>query len=73
MAVLSANEKEFIIAGVLDDVRADGRGCDHVRHFSLRTGVVSNTNGSAKIERVREVLPWLPLVTPPSNRGGFVL
>lgn len=51
--VLSESEREFILGGVRDDVRADGRGCRHVRHFSLQTGVVSNTSGSALIERER--------------------
>ena len=51
-SVLSASEREYIIGGVKDDVRVDGRGCRNVRHFTLKTGVVSNTSGSAKIERV---------------------
>lgn len=50
--VLSENEREYILGGVKDGVRADGRGCKHVRHFSLKKGVVSNTSGSALIERV---------------------
>ena len=50
--VLSESERAYILGGVRDDVRADGRGCRHVRHFSVRTGVVSNTSGSALIERV---------------------
>ena len=50
--ILSENEREFIVGGVKADIRADGRGCRHVRHFVLKKGVVSNTSGSAKIERV---------------------
>lgn len=52
-AFLSASERQYIIDGVRADVRADGRRCRHVRHFSLKTGVVSNTSGSAMVERVR--------------------
>ena len=50
--VLSESEKQFILGGVKDDVRSDGRCCRHVRHFDLKKGVVSNTSGSAMIERV---------------------
>lgn len=50
--VLSESEREFILGGIRADVREDGRGCRHIRHFSLRTGVVSNTSGSSLIERV---------------------
>ena len=50
--VLSESEREYILCGIKEGVRADGRGCRDVRHFSLRLGVVSNTSGSALIERV---------------------
>ena len=50
--MLSENERQFILDGVKADLRADGRGCRDVRHFAIGTGVVSNTSGSAKIERV---------------------
>ena len=50
--VLSESERDFIVRGVREDVRADGRGCRDVRHYSLRLGVVSNTSGSAHVERV---------------------
>lgn len=55
--VLSESEREHILGGVKIGVRADGRGCKHVRHFSLKTGVVSNTSGSALIERVSAHTP----------------
>ena len=51
-SVLSDTEREYILGGVREGVRADGRGCRDVRHFSLRLGVVSNTSGSALVERV---------------------
>lgn len=62
--VLSESEREYILGGVKSDVRADGRGRKHVRHFSLKTGVVSNTSGSALIERVSSYPhTWIGLTT----------
>ena len=52
---LSQSEREYIVNGVREDLRADGRTCTDYRHFTVRTGVVSNTSGSAKIELVS---PW---------------
>ena len=51
MSVLSLSEAErtFIIHGVQDDLRADGRHRDDFRHLELETGVVSNTNGSCRL------------------------
>ena len=53
--LLSQNEREYIVSGVREDLRADGRACTDYRHFKVRTGVVSNTSGSAKIELVNEI------------------
>jgi len=51
MSILSLSEAErtFIIHGVQDDLRADGRHRDDFRHLELETGVVSNTNGSCRL------------------------
>jgi len=46
---LSEAERTFIIHGVQDDLRVDGRTRDDFRHLELETGVVSNTNGSARV------------------------
>lgn len=46
---LSDAEKTFIIHGVQDNLREDGRGCEDYRHMEIATNVVSNTSGSAKI------------------------
>ncbi|KAH3772642.1 exosome complex component RRP42-like [Dreissena polymorpha] len=46
---LSDAEKTFIIHGVQDNLREDGRGCEDYRHLEIETGLVSNTSGSAKI------------------------
>ena len=49
---LSQSEREYIVSGVREDLRADGRTCRDYRHFTVRTGIVSNTSGSAKVELV---------------------
>lgn len=46
---LSEAERTFIIHGVEDDLRCDGRRRDDFRHLELETGVVSNTNGSCRL------------------------
>ena len=50
--LLSRYEREYIVSGVNEDLRADGRTCRDFRHFSLESGVVSNTSGSARIQLV---------------------
>ncbi|XP_013418241.1 exosome complex exonuclease RRP42-like [Lingula anatina] len=47
--LLSEAERTFIIHGVQDNVRADGRCSEDYRHMELETDVVSNSNGSARI------------------------
>lgn len=49
---LSAFERSYIICGVQEGVRADGREAKAYRHFDLTTGVISNTSGSAEIKMV---------------------
>lgn len=51
--LLSRFERDYIVTGVNQDFREDGRSCRDYRNFSLLTGVVSNTSGSAKIQLVR--------------------
>ena len=51
--VLSQNEKVFIKNGVFDDFRLDGRARRDYRYFEIETGIVSNTNGSARLRLVR--------------------
>ncbi|CAG2194266.1 exosome complex component RRP42-like [Mytilus edulis] len=48
-ALLSDAEKVFIIHGIQDNCREDGRGCEDYRHMTLETGVVSNTSGSSRV------------------------
>ena len=51
--VLSKDEKVFIMNGVFDDFRVDGRARRDYRYFEIETGIVSNTNGSARLRLVR--------------------
>ncbi|XP_026883093.1 exosome complex component RRP42 isoform X2 [Electrophorus electricus] len=46
---ISEAEKVYIMHGVRDDLRVDGRGCEDYRHMEIETDVVSNTDGSAKV------------------------
>jgi len=48
--VLSEEEKHFIISGVEEDFRTDGRSCEDYRTLNVQTGIVSNTNGSAQVK-----------------------
>jgi len=46
---ISTSEHQFIRQGVDQDIRGDGRGRMDYRHFTLETGIISQTNGSARI------------------------
>jgi len=46
---LSEAEKTFILHSVQDNFREDGRSCEDFRHMEIETGVISNTNGSARV------------------------
>ena len=46
---LSEAEKRFIIDGVAQELRNDGRACHECRALSLESGVLSNCNGSARV------------------------
>ena len=48
--ILSEEEKHFIISGVEEDFRTDGRSCEDYRILNVQTGVVSTTNGSAQVK-----------------------
>lgn len=48
--VLSEAEKVYILHGVQDDLRIDGRGCEDYRGIEVETDVVSNTTGSARVK-----------------------
>ncbi|CAF93061.1 unnamed protein product [Tetraodon nigroviridis] len=46
---VSEAEKVYVLHGIRDDLRVDGRGCEDYRHMEIETDVVSNTDGSAKV------------------------
>ena len=48
--LLSGEEKHFIVSGIEQDFRCDGRGITDFRAISVETGVVSNTNGSSQVK-----------------------
>lgn len=53
-------EKAYIAAGVAEDFRGDGRSCADYRPFTVETGVVLNTDGSARVKQVSPTpLPFL--------------
>ncbi len=47
--VLSDTEKHFVLDGVSQDFRTDGRGRRHVRPIVVETGLVSHASGSAHL------------------------
>ena len=59
--VLSEAEKAYIVAGVEDGFRTDGRSNEDFRTINIQTGIVSNTNGSAQVKIVRNALCMLPI------------
>ena len=63
---LSAFERSYIIRGVQEGIRADGREAKDYRHFDLTTNVIPNTNGSAEIKMVDIIFKsviWQPFFT----------
>lgn len=47
--LISEAEKTFIIHGIQENLRCDGRSCLEYRDIELETGVVSNCNGSSHV------------------------
>ncbi|XP_005999056.1 exosome complex component RRP42 [Latimeria chalumnae] len=47
---ISEAEKVYIMHGIQDDLRVDGRGCEDYRHIEIESDVVSNTSGSARVK-----------------------
>jgi len=46
---LSDAEKCYIVHGVQDDMRNDGRACEEYRSIELETGLIATTNGSSRL------------------------
>uniref|UniRef100_A0A3Q2WWE9 Ribosomal RNA-processing protein 42 n=1 Tax=Haplochromis burtoni TaxID=8153 RepID=A0A3Q2WWE9_HAPBU len=57
---VSEAEKVYILHGIRDDLRVDGRGCEDYRHMEIETDVVSNTDGSAKVTLIGKPRPTVP-------------
>ena len=53
---LSAEERSFIISGITENFRIDGRSRQDFRKFEIKRNVISNTNGSAQLQLVRNVV-----------------
>ncbi len=51
---ISAEERAYLISGIQQDFRTDGRCCSDYNYFTVETGVVNSTNGSAKVKLVSE-------------------
>ena len=50
--LLADDQRDFIIHGVREDFRNDGRSCKDYRKFELSTDLITNANASAKIKLV---------------------
>ncbi|NXP52278.1 EXOS7 protein, partial [Heliornis fulica] len=48
--VLSEPEKLYILHGVQEDLRVDGRGCEDYRCAEVETDIISSTSGSARVK-----------------------
>lgn len=65
---LSEAEKTFILHSVQDNFREDGRSCEDFRHMELETGLISNTNGSARVRlATTDVLVGVKVQLTPVN------
>ena len=47
--LISESERAFIIGGVNEDMRSDGRSCSDFRSIEMETDSIATTNGSARI------------------------
>lgn len=47
---ISSFEKDYITKGIAQNMRSDGRERLDYRAFTLETGIVSQTNGSARVK-----------------------
>lgn len=50
MIKISPSEKQFIIDGIKQNMRNDGRSRLDYRSFTVETGIVSQANGSARVK-----------------------
>lgn len=50
MIKVSKSERNYIIEGVKENIRSDGRGKLDYRNISLETSIVQQSNGSARVK-----------------------
>jgi len=50
--LLSDEQRDYIIHGVREDFRNDGRSCKDYRKFELSTDLITNANASARVKLV---------------------
>jgi len=50
--LLSDEQHDYIVQGVREDFRNDGRSCKDYRKFELSTGMITNANASARVKLV---------------------
>jgi exosome complex component RRP42 len=48
--LLSEYEKSYIVQGIENNFREDGRSCRDMRHITITTGVISNASGSSRLQ-----------------------
>ncbi|XP_065915878.1 exosome complex component RRP42-like [Dysidea avara] len=48
--LLSDEQHDYIVQGVREDFRNDGRSCKDYRKFELSTGMITNANASARVK-----------------------
>lgn len=65
---MSTFERAYIVGGVEQDFRSDGRSCQDYRNFEVETGIVSNTSGSARLRLVIFFLALLSSVSFMSSK-----
>jgi len=50
--LLSDEQHDYIVQGVREDFRNDGRSCKDYRKFEISTGMITNANASARVKLV---------------------
>jgi len=77
MKRLSSSEIKFLEEGIAKNIRTDGRGSMDMRPFVLETGILSQTNGSARVKLAEtDILVGIKLETgdpsPPRPDEGRI-
>ena len=67
---MSTFERAYIVGGIEQDFRSDGRSCQDYRHFEVETGIVSNTSGSARLRLVIVLFFFLPCYVSSAGKNA---